>query len=98
GSRPQYRRTADQTGEAVFLENLTVGYDYFAVMDIPLIAGRAFSRDRADAVPQNAEEARARTSPPPVVLDRNAARALGFTNAADAVGATIYGFTNGPPA
>jgi len=71
-----------------------VGYDYFEVMDIPLLAGRWFARERNDETtypPQGGP----RSTPPVAVLDRRAARALGWVDPRDAIGKTIYG--NGDP-
>jgi putative ABC transport system permease protein len=66
-----------------------VGYDYFQVMDIPLLAGRVFARERNDETTFSAD-AGARSTPQVAALDRKAARALGWSNPADAIGHTIY--------
>ncbi len=94
GSRPQLRHTADMNELGVSVEQNLVGHDYFSVMDVPVIAGRAFSRDRNDASMSPAEAA-ARTEPLPIVLDRKAARALGWVEPATAIGQTVYGSWGG---
>jgi putative ABC transport system permease protein len=54
---------------------------------VPLIAGRAFSRDRVDAVQQQpGAPAQSRG----IVLDRDAASALGWPDPADAVGESVH--------
>ena len=81
-----------------------VGYDYFAVMEVRVLAGRVFSEDRADdALPRDSDELKARGGKPfPIVLDRDAARALGWSNPGAAVGEILYhpgeGASSGRPA
>jgi putative ABC transport system permease protein len=70
-----------------------VGYDYFSVMNVPLLAGRVFSEDRTDDAgpPRDADELKAREGKPiRIVLDRDGARALGWSNPRDAVGEILY--------
>lgn len=96
GSRQQYSRTPSLDGVRVLVETLRVGHDYFSVMDVPLVAGRVFSRERDDEDPRTAEEYRARATPLTAVLDREAARALGWSNPADAIGEAVYAVANNP--
>ena len=91
GSRAQYARTPDPNAPGVMVETMNVGYDYFTVMEIPLAAGRAFARDRADVLPLTAAERQARTEPLTIILDSDAARALGWTNPAEAIGQHVHG-------
>ena len=78
----------DSSGFKTAFQNV-VGYDFFATMDIPVVAGRVFDRDHNDLLPQDAETA----DPPPtrhVVIDRALSAQLGFAAPADAVGKTVY--------
>lgn len=88
GARPQLARTPDAPG--VMVEWNTVGYDFFGVMEISLVAGRAFARERADATRAMAGDRPSRTGLPPAILDRAAARALGWARPGDAIGETFY--------
>ncbi|HET8697483.1 MAG TPA: FtsX-like permease family protein, partial [Gammaproteobacteria bacterium] len=90
GSRPRWSSRPGEDQPLMTTEIAFVGYDYFDTMDMPLIAGRAFARDRNDAMPTTPQEAAARSGPVSVIIDRAAARALGWQNPADAVGKPIY--------
>jgi putative ABC transport system permease protein len=74
------------------IDFLYTSHDYFDVMQVPLVAGRVFSRERADdALPRSSQEwAERRGRPPGIVLDRAAARALGWPEPMAAVGELIY--------
>ena len=67
----------------------TVGYDFFATLDIPVVAGRVFDRDHNDLPPPNSDNA-----DPPIkrnaVIDRALALQLGFPTPDAAVGQTVY--------
>jgi putative ABC transport system permease protein len=92
GSKLGFGRTAGSDAPAATLDLPMIGYDYFEVMNVPVLAGRAFSRDRADIAPlaPAASGSSPASGPTRVVLDRRAARALGFANPSDAVGQTLY--------
>jgi putative ABC transport system permease protein len=92
GPRAQVSRRVDPQSPRLTLDDQAVGYDYFRLLDIPLLAGRVFERERADDVrPRTQEAYRARQGKPiTAVLDRTAARALGWPNPADAVGEIFY--------
>jgi len=96
GSRPRYSLSPGEDQPMVTTELGIVGYDYFEVMDIPLLAGRVFARERNDETP-NSRQTGASATPRAAVLDRKAARGLGWVNPEDAIGKTIYGH-NGDPA
>jgi putative ABC transport system permease protein len=92
-----YARTPDKHAPQTSLVEYYVGYDFFEVLEVPLLAGRTFSRDRADDVwPTSREDFAARQNKRlTFVLDRAAARALGWQDPAAAVGQIIH--LNGNP-
>jgi putative ABC transport system permease protein len=96
--RNEYAHTAEDLAPHSPLQRVSVGYDYFTVLEMRLLAGRAFSEDRADdALPTNQAERAARGGKPiAIVLDRAGARALGWLNPVAAVGQTL--FEHGVPA
>ncbi len=90
GKRRLSRTPIDATAPSTYDVQL-IGFDYFAVMQIPLLGGRDYSRDFADDVdPNTRDELAARKTPFHVVLDRKAARSLGWSNPGDAVGQLLY--------
>jgi putative ABC transport system permease protein len=88
----ELRRSQDSGAPSVSVDSMLVGYDYFEVMRVPLLAGRVFARDRADDQgPTTPAELAARAGrPSAAVLDRVAARALGWRDPADAIGQVVY--------
>jgi putative ABC transport system permease protein len=88
-----FRRTPDETSPGVLVDFLYTGHDYLEVMGVPLAAGRAFARDRADdLLPRTSEQWAARQGRgASIVLDRTAARALGWPEPTAALGEPIYG-------
>jgi len=97
GSRSRYSLSPGDDQPMITAEPGIVGYDYFDVLDIPLLAGRVFARERNDDVGGPAANLRTPSAAQVAVLDRNATRAFGWTQPADAIGKTIYG-NNGNPA
>jgi putative ABC transport system permease protein len=93
----RFARTRDEASPRAMLDFVYTGHDYFAVMDMPLVVGRAFDRARADDVlPRGPEWTAREARPPGIVLDAEAARALGWPEPAAAVGETIYAPGGGP--
>jgi putative ABC transport system permease protein len=87
----RFARTRDEASPRAMLDFVYTGHDYFAVMDVPLVVGRVFDRARADDLsPRGAEWSVREGRPPGIVLDAEAARALGWPDPAAAVGETIY--------
>lgn len=91
GSERRLARLPKEGSVQVKTEDRPVGYDFFDVMSVPVLAGRTFSWDRADdLMPSTREEFAAhRGQPLTIVLDRTATRALGWSDPRDAVGATL---------
>lgn len=68
-----------------------VDYDYFKTMQTDLIAGRVFSRDRAeDRFFWGGSPAESVSRPLHVVIDRDVARRFGWNEPAAAVGQTLH--------
>jgi putative ABC transport system permease protein len=88
----RFSRARGDSEPGVMIDFFYTSHDYFDVMQVPLVAGRVFSRERADdAEPRSSQEWVARRGRPPgIVLDRAAARALGWPEPKAAVGELIY--------
>jgi putative ABC transport system permease protein len=88
----RFSRARDDSAPSVMIDFIYTSHDYFDVMQVPLVAGRVFSRERADdALPRSSQGwAERRGRPPGIVLDRAAARALGWPEPIAAVGELIY--------
>jgi putative ABC transport system permease protein len=83
-------RTADLNEVTVELSNQNVGYEFTETMDVPLLAGRDFSRDRSsDLFPSNSELTTT-SGPYALLINDGAAQNLGWENAAAAIGETVY--------
>ena len=84
-------RSPEETATPITAFQNNVGYEFFATLDIPVLAGRVFDRAHNDLPPQN----RDRNAPGPaqpinVVIDRVLARQLGFASPSAAVDQTVY--------
>ncbi|MDO8272604.1 MAG: ABC transporter permease [Gammaproteobacteria bacterium] len=80
----------DVNATTVEVGNHNVGYDFAETLDIPLLAGRMFSRDRANDVLPPPEELVSRGGPYGLIVDDISARGLGFADADAAIGQTVY--------
>ncbi|GJM14530.1 MAG: ABC transporter permease [Pseudohongiella sp.] len=90
-------KTPDQNGEEFEMANNDVGYDYLDTMGTALLGGREFSRERgSDAFPSYSSLAPG-MGPYALLVDEEAAATLGWDNAQDALGQTVYQQL-GPPA
>ena len=83
-----FSRTPADSASFVIAQEERVSYGYFEAIEMPVLSGRAFSRDLD----------RARRKPTDVptntlVIDRRAAEQFGWENPADAVGQTLYQFS-----
>jgi putative ABC transport system permease protein len=88
----RFSRAPDDTAPGVMIDWIHTGDRYFDVLQVPLVAGRVFTPDRSDEAGRTGEESEARrSSPRSIVLDRAAARALGWPDPAAAVGELVYG-------
>ena len=83
-------RSADLNESAVLIGNRNIGYDYADTMDVSILAGRNYSRDRANDRFPNFKNITANGGPYSILLDDRAAQALGFENAQASVGQSIY--------
>jgi putative ABC transport system permease protein len=84
-------RSPEETATPITAFQNSVGYDFFATFEIPVLAGRVFDRAHSDLAPQNQD----RNAPGPaqpinVVIDRVLVRQLGFGSPSEAVDQTIY--------
>jgi putative ABC transport system permease protein len=88
----RFSRARGDSAQSVMIDFIYTSHDYFDVMQVPLVAGRVFSRNRTDDVlPRTSQEwAERRGRPPGIVLDRAAARALGWPEPTAAIGELIY--------
>jgi putative ABC transport system permease protein len=96
----RFSRAPEDEAPVVMIDWIQTGDAYFDVLEVPLVAGRVFAADRSDdALPRTSEEwAARRGSPPSIVLDRVAARALGWPDPTAAVGELVYGPGGAPHA
>jgi putative ABC transport system permease protein len=86
GPHVNLRRTPDSSSPPrMTLLNL-ISHDFFETLELPLLAGRKFERDRGDEFQPGGR----RAGHLPVLIDRSLARQLGWLNPADAVGQTIH--------
>jgi putative ABC transport system permease protein len=81
-------RSADPGAKAPSFAYSNSDYTYFDTLNLALLAGRVFERDR-DTIPTSlARSSASRT--PPLVIDRLAAQNLGFATPQEAVGKIVY--------
>jgi putative ABC transport system permease protein len=97
-------KTADPNAPTPLVLNNAIGFDFFEVFDIDVLAGRVFSREYGDkpATPpdsssddgpdESSSEAEAEKPAPPelIVVDRAFAAWLGFESPEAAVGELVY--------
>lgn len=83
-------RTADLGEVTVELSNQNVGYEFTETMEMPLLAGRDYSRDRSgDIFPSNSELTTT-SGPYGLLINDAAAQTLGWENAAEAIGQSVF--------
>jgi putative ABC transport system permease protein len=101
--------TPDDNAPSKLVMGQDVGFDFFSVFDIGLVAGRVFSRDYGDEASSKANEGPAPASsakpdattpapqPAPIVVDRRFVEQFGFASPEAAVDQLVYIPGNNPP-
>src|SRR5262249_40178940 len=82
----------DKNAPTSLVMTQAAGFDFFTVFDIPLIAGRVYSRERGDeprSVNSNSAPETKSSTPHPIVVDRGLVEELGFASPEAAVGQLI---------
>jgi putative ABC transport system permease protein len=85
-----FSRTPDPAGHSINAFVKSVGYDYFETLNLAVLAGRVFDRERETAPVSLFAFANDRTKTVSAVVDRRFARGLGFATPEAAVGQVIY--------
>jgi putative ABC transport system permease protein len=85
-----FSRTPEETTSPQTAFQNNVGYDFFATLDIPLLAGRAFDREHNDMPAQIPGDDPGPRPTVNIVIDRALAEQLGFRSPAEAVDQTIF--------
>lgn len=89
-------REPDVNATTFEFSNQDVGYDFTSTMNVPLIAGREFSRDRTlDRFPAYTELSPG-AGPYAFLIDDLTAQTLGWENAEAALGSSVYRHINPP--
>ncbi|MCC3861279.1 ABC transporter permease [Pseudemcibacter aquimaris] len=83
--------TEGQTVEdGVLIGSRNVGYEYFKTFDIPMIAGRAYSKERGDRNVMTDDLRNGINYTGSIMLNQSALGRLGFTSPEEAIGQIIY--------
>jgi putative ABC transport system permease protein len=89
---PEFSKT-----DVMAAQKRIVAADFFSALQIPILAGREFERDRKEDATEVAAmqfDLKPAALGFNVVIDHTLAKKLGYTNLSDAVGKTIYGQTS----
>ncbi len=92
-------RSPDQGAPTKLVMGQAGGFDFFSVFDIPLLAGRVYSREHGDE-PRKSRALRPESrssTPQPIVVDRGFVEELGFASPEAAVDQLVYSPGNDPP-
>jgi putative ABC transport system permease protein len=92
--------TPDQGAPTKLVMSQASGLDFFSVFDIPLIAGRVYTREHGDEPREprrNRPTESTSSTPQPIVVDRGFVEELGFASPEAAVGQLVYSPGNDPP-
>jgi putative ABC transport system permease protein len=95
-SSSSFSRSPDINATTFELSRHTVGHDYSETMNQPIIAGRDFDRQRTLDVMPNISRVDPSSGPYSVIINDKAARSMGWSDAAAAIGEPIY-LHVGPP-
>lgn len=85
-----YSRTRDTEVDRAMVSYRSVGYDYLKTMGIPLLGGRDFSRDRVNDRMPPYDQITPSSGPFSVLVDDEMAQAMGWNNAVEAIGESIF--------
>jgi putative ABC transport system permease protein len=91
-------RSPDPGAPTKLVMNPGVGFDFFSVFDISLVAGRLYSREHGDEPrePRRNDPSDSKFSTPqPIVVDRGFVEELGFTSPEAAIDQLVYSPGNG---
>ncbi|HHX36687.1 MAG TPA: hypothetical protein GX717_01740 [Clostridiaceae bacterium] len=89
GERPQFVRTTNQpSGLQIMLR--PVGFDFFGVAEIDLIAGREFTSQRDMVAGESTATGENIPDMKDIILNENVVRSFGFTNPEEAIGQIIH--------
>jgi putative ABC transport system permease protein len=82
----------DQGAPTKLVMTQAAGFDFFSVFDIPLIAGRVYSREHGDEPRERRPNAATESSPTPqpIVVDRGFVAELGFASPEAAIDQLVY--------
>lgn len=84
------RTQRDANYDPIMIGFRQVGYDFLKTYDIPLLAGRAYDRNRPDERPTNEQLAAGEGFTAGLIINRSAARRLGFGEPEEAIGRLMY--------
>lgn len=83
-------RTREGVEDGVQISFNDVGYEFLETMGIPLLAGRDFSRERANDPLPPLTEITSGSGPFSVLIDDQMAQSLGWANAEEAIGQSVF--------
>ncbi|GAB5498381.1 MAG: ABC transporter permease [Pseudohongiellaceae bacterium] len=95
-SSNSYTRSRDVNATSFELSRHFVGYDYTETMGQQITVGREFERGRSSDLVPPLSTLNSASGPYSVIINDQAARSMGWENAADALGEAIY-LEVGPP-
>lgn len=91
-----YTRSRDANATSFELSRHMVGYDYAETMGQQIIAGRDFERGRSTDLTPPLPTLNSASGPYAIIINDKAAQSMGWANAAEALGESIY-LEVGPP-
>ncbi len=83
-------RSSDLNETSVQVANRYVGHDFIETLDVDLVNGRDFSRERTNDQSPIFADLTTSSGPFSVLLDNTAAQALGFESAQAAIGESVF--------